>query len=129
MVTTGETFTVERTFTEADVRTFADLSGDEGEHHLEPDERGRLLVHGLLTATLPTQVGGSHDVLARRMAFEFHRPVHTGDTVVCEVEYVRAESVERGREVEGEFEATVDGEVVLSGRYEGLIRDPDERVD
>lgn len=83
--TEGETSVVERTFTPDDVRRFADLSGDEQDRHLEPDEDGRHLVHGLLTATLPTVVGGNNDVLAREMAFEFIRPVYTGETITCEM--------------------------------------------
>ena len=60
----GETVTFERTFDHADVERFVEVSEDEGTHHLEPDAEGRLLVHGLLTATLPTKVGGRYDVLA-----------------------------------------------------------------
>lgn len=56
------------------------FSGDDGIHHLTPDEQGRLVVQGLLTATLPTKVGGDNNVLARTMNFEFTRPVFTGDT-------------------------------------------------
>jgi 3-hydroxybutyryl-CoA dehydratase len=34
----GDVLSWQRTFTEDDVRLFATLSGDEGEHHLVPDE-------------------------------------------------------------------------------------------
>jgi len=47
----GEVITWERTFTEEDIRLFNRVSGDEGVHHVKPDEQGRLMVHGLLTAT------------------------------------------------------------------------------
>lgn len=36
---------------------------DEEDHHTNPDELGRLVVQGLLTATLPTKVGGDQNVL------------------------------------------------------------------
>ncbi|UOR13751.1 hotdog family protein [Halobacillus amylolyticus] len=81
----GDMITFERTFTEEDVELFTRISGDEGAHHLTPDERGRLVVQGLLTATLPTKVGGDYNVLARKMTFEFFRPVFTMDTILCEV--------------------------------------------
>jgi acyl dehydratase len=54
----GETVTARRTFEHGDVRQFADATGDRGDHHLEADEDGRLLVHGLLTASLATEIGG-----------------------------------------------------------------------
>jgi 3-hydroxybutyryl-CoA dehydratase len=69
-----DVITFERTFTTETVELFTKLSGDEGIHHLSPDEQGRLVVQGLLTATLPTKVGGDHNVLARNMKFEFLRP-------------------------------------------------------
>lgn len=67
----GEVRTFQRTFTPEDVRRFADLSGDEQPRHLEPDDEGRLLVHGLLTATMPTKLGGDLEVLGRSMSFDF----------------------------------------------------------
>src|SRR3954449_6840950 len=81
----GDIITFERTFTVRDIELFTEVSGDEGIHHITPDEQGRLVIQGLLTATLPTKVGGDHNVLARTMNFEFLRPVFTGDTIQCEV--------------------------------------------
>ena len=59
----GDVFTVERTFTKDDVRAFAAVSEDTQSRHTDPDQDGRLLVHGLLTATLPTEIGGNLEVL------------------------------------------------------------------
>lgn len=125
MVEAGDEFTVERSFTADEVETFVELSGDEGSHHVRPDDRGRLLVHGLLTATLPTQVGGAHDVLATEMTFRFEGPVYTGQAVTCEVVFSTVESTERGdRWVEAEFTChREDGETVLTGSFSGVIRD------
>src|SRR5690625_5315403 len=64
---------------------FTKISRDEGDHHINPDEQGRLVIQGLLTATLPTKIGGDNNVLARTMNFEFLRPVFTGDTIICDV--------------------------------------------
>jgi len=55
----GQTFTWSRTYTAEEVRTFSQISGDKGEHHILPDEQGRLIVQGLLTATLPSKIGGT----------------------------------------------------------------------
>jgi 3-hydroxybutyryl-CoA dehydratase len=43
----GDIASWERTFTEDDIRLFNKVSGDEGVHHVTPDEQGRLMVHGL----------------------------------------------------------------------------------
>ena len=93
----GDIITFERTFTVRDVELFIEISGDEGIHHITPDEQGRLVVQGLLTATLPTKVGGDHNVLARTMNFEFLRPVFTGDTIICEVKIEKYERQENNR--------------------------------
>ncbi|SHH33932.1 hotdog domain-containing protein [Halobaculum gomorrense] len=122
----GATLRYERTFTVEEVEAFADLSEDRGEHHEMPDEDGHLLVHGLLTATMPTKIGGDLDVLARTMTFDFHRPVYTGQRIVCEV---TVETVDRDGDGDGDraaVEADVvchcDGdEVVLTGGFEGVV--------
>ncbi|WP_132060768.1 MaoC/PaaZ C-terminal domain-containing protein [Halorussus amylolyticus] len=120
--TEGDTRTFERTFTPDDVRTFADVSGDEQPRHLEPGDEGRLLVHGLLTATMPTKLGGDLEVLGRSMAFDFLRPVYTGETVVCtmtiEAVEEQADRYDLAASVVCENE---DGEVVLQGTVEGLV--------
>lgn len=64
----GDVFSWERTFNEEDIRLFGRLSGDEGEHHVRPDRQGRLMVQGLLTATLPTKIGGDLNFIAATLA-------------------------------------------------------------
>ena len=54
----GDVITFERAFTAEIVELFTKISGDRGIHHRSPDEQGRLIVQGLLTATLPTKDGG-----------------------------------------------------------------------
>lgn len=113
--------TYERTFTNSDVRAFADVSRDRQPRHLEPDEDGRLMVHGLLTATLPTKLGGDSEVLASRMDFQFHRPVYTGETVHCRTEREQVTEREDRYDVVSSVECTVDGTVVMDGTVEGVI--------
>jgi acyl dehydratase len=81
----GDTFTFERSFTEEDVTAFRRLTGDNGRHHVELSQDGRRVVHGLLTASMPTKLGGDLDFLAREMVFEFLLPVFTGDRLFCEM--------------------------------------------
>jgi acyl dehydratase len=118
----GDSRTFQRTFTPEDVRQFAEISGDEQPRHLEPDDEGRLLVHGLLTATMPTKIGGDLRVLGRSMTFEFLKPVYTGETVTCEMTLERVE--ERGDRYDLAAAVTCeneDGETVLTGTVEGLV--------
>jgi acyl dehydratase len=104
------------------VRRFGEISGDEQSIHTNPDEEGRLVVQGLLTATIPTKIGGDLEYLAREMVFDFRRPVYTGETITCIWE---TESV-----VEGEDRYEVDGtailenegdETVLVGEFDGIV--------
>ncbi|RXK51693.1 MaoC/PaaZ C-terminal domain-containing protein [Halorientalis pallida] len=117
----GEVVTYERTFSESDVRAFADLSNDRQDRHLEPDADGRLMVHGLLTATLPTKIGGDHEVLASHMEFDFRRPVYTGQQVRCEVVFTDVTEGTDRDEVRADIECAVDGAPVLSGSFEGVV--------
>jgi len=119
----GDSYTHERTFTREDVRRFAEISGDSQPIHTEPDDRGRLVVQGLLTATLPTKIGGDLEVLASDMDLSFRRPVYTGQRVTCEWTTVAVEPVE-GRErdrILADVECRAEGEVVLTAEIAGLV--------
>lgn len=118
----GDIIKFERTFTVEDVKGFTKVSGDEGSHHVTPDEQGRLVIQGLLTATLPTKVGGDHNVLARTMNFEFLRPVFTGDTIICEVTIERFEKQENRTAIRASFLCKNQNEKeVLKGNFSGVI--------
>ncbi len=85
----GETFSVSRTFSELDVIQFADISRDYNPVHF--DERfskvknfDNRICHGLLVASLLTEIGGQIGWLASGMSFEFKKPVYFGDTIRCD---------------------------------------------
>ncbi|HZW68174.1 MAG TPA: enoyl-CoA hydratase [Pseudogracilibacillus sp.] len=119
----GDIIRFERTFTKEDVAVFTDVSKDEGRHHREVDELDRLVVQGLLTATLPTKIGGDLNVLARTMVFEFLRPVFTKDTIVCEVTIEKYEGVKDNRiAIETSFTCiNQEDKQVLKGSFAGVI--------
>jgi 3-hydroxybutyryl-CoA dehydratase len=120
----GDVVAWERTFTEEDVRLFSKISGDEGTHHLQPDERGRLMVHGLLTATLPTKIGGDMNFIARELTFKFHRPVFSGDTVRCEVTIVELTETAEYTELRSSWACrNQHGKEVMTGYAHGIIRE------
>lgn len=123
----GDVTSWERTFTIEDVLLFGQISGDQGIHHVRPDEQGRLMVQGLLTATLPTKLGGDMNYIARTMTYEFLRPVFTGDTIRCEVTITHLE------QVDGRIHMSADGtcrnqqgKEVLLFQTNGIIREPRE---
>jgi 3-hydroxybutyryl-CoA dehydratase len=119
----GETLAWERTFTEEDIRLFSRISGDEGVHHVTPDADGRLMAQGLLTATLPTKLGGDLNFIAREMTFQFLRPVFAGDTVRCEVTVLEVEPNERYLRLAFAFACrNQHGKDVLTGETRGVIR-------
>jgi 3-hydroxybutyryl-CoA dehydratase len=90
-LTVGQRFTWKRTFTDDDVRQFAEVSGDRGAHHVQLGPDGRVIVQGLLTATLPTKIGGDLSFMAREMTFEFVRPVFSGDAITTDVTILSVE--------------------------------------
>lgn len=95
-------------------------------HHIVPDEHGKTMIQGLLTATLPTKIGGDLNYVAREMVFDFHRPVYVGDTVTVVVTVQKVERKKADRlhlEILWECK-NQDGHVVLSGSSHGVIFDP-----
>jgi 3-hydroxybutyryl-CoA dehydratase len=123
----GDSITWQRTFAEEDIRLFNQLSGDQGTHHVAPDEQGRLMVHGLLTATIPTKIGGDMNFIAREMKFQFHRPVFSGDAISCEVTVVEIGPSDAYTNVRTEFVCrNQHGKEVMTGHAQGVIRQPRE---
>lgn len=118
----GDVHEFERTFTTEDVEQFAALSRDTQPQHVEPDEDGRLMVHGLLTATLPTKIGADLEVLAHTMEFTFHRPVYTGETIHCTWTNESVEAREDRYWLEADLECrNEDGETAVSGSISGVV--------
>ena len=82
------------------------------------------MVHGLLTATLPTKLGGDMNYIAREIAFEFLRPVFVGDTIRCETEITHLAPSEGRLTMASIFVCRNQyGKEVLRGRTHGIIRD------
>jgi acyl dehydratase len=118
-----------RTFTRGDVERFTVVSGDAGRQHRVADAQGRLMVQGLLTASLPTKLGGDIDYIARDMVFEFLLPVWSGDTVQCEMRIV--EAIHEGRRVRVLLQGACTnqhGQEVLRFRSNGFVRMPKEET-
>lgn len=122
-VEVGQKVVYQRTFTLEDVRAFADLTGDRGIHHMEPDPRGRIMVQGLLTASIPTKLGGDMNYIAGTMNFQFVRPVFVGDVIACESVVTKVKEAESRQYVSIDIVCrNQDGKEVLRGTTEGMIR-------
>lgn len=120
----GDTRSWERTFTTGDARLFEQVSKDHGIQYILPDEQGRIMVHGLLTATLPGKLSGDLNYIAREMTLEFVRPVYIGDTISCTIIITRVQHEERGTNISADlFCRNQNGEAVLTGHTTGIIRD------
>lgn len=123
-VQTGEVLTYSRTFTVEETLQFGEVSGDQGRHHVEKDEQGRLMVHGLLTASIGTKIGGDLNYIAREMNMEFLRPVFTGDTITCEATLNNVQQQEGYKQVNvTSIYTNQKGKQVLLGTSKGIIRD------
>ena len=120
----GDTFSVSRTFTEQDVIRFADISRDYNPVH--SDERfakvknfdGRIC-HGLLIASLVTEIGGQIGWLASGMTFKFKKPVYFGDTIKCDFTITDIDERDRAK-AEAVFTNEYDI-IVLEGDVTGIV--------
>jgi len=120
--TEGQTETFERTFTVEDVEEFGELSGDDQPRHTEPDEDGRVMVQGLLTATMPTKLGADQGMMAHTMNLQFHQPVYTGERITCKSTAKDVVESEDRYDVAGDVVCeNEDGEPVLTADVEGVV--------
>lgn len=120
----GDVFTWQRTFTEEEILHFGELTGDKGNHHIERDDKGRLMAQGLLTASVGTKIGGDLNYIAREMVSQFIRPVFSGDTITCELTITKVDKKEGFTEVAMKtVYKNQHGKEVLIGSSYGIIRD------
>ncbi len=126
----GDTFSVKRTFTEGDVSRFADTSRDYNPIHC--DERfarvknfDGCICHGLLVASILTEIGGQLGWLASGMSLEFKKPVYFGETVTCELTIANID--ERGRAKAEAVFANGQGITVLDAVLTGIVPGVRER--
>lgn len=126
----GQKLSATRTFTEADMLRFGDLSRDYNPVHYDArfaaaknfDDR---ICHGLLVAGMVTEIGGQIGWLASGMNFRFKRPVYFGDTIECTLTITAVDA-------DGKAHASVrycnqNGEEVLSADLYGILPGDVER--
>jgi 3-hydroxybutyryl-CoA dehydratase len=127
------------TITDADIRTYAELSGDFNPLHFSEESalsarfKGRI-AHGLysagfFSALFGTQLPGPGCVYVSQ-TLSFKRPVYLGDTVTAEIEIVAIDK--KKRRLFFDTICSVKGVVVIEGKAELYVRkinraDPVER--
>jgi 3-hydroxybutyryl-CoA dehydratase len=123
---------VTKTITEADVETFASLTGDRNPVHVDQAYAARTrfggrIAHGLLTAGLISTVLGMHlpgpGAIYLSQSLRFRRPVRIGDAITAEAEVV-AYDPDRRRLTLRTTWTNQHGEVVLDGEAVVLLDPP-----
>lgn len=127
---TGDRFAITRRFTREEIISFARISRDYNPVHCDREYaqiKGfqEPIAHGLLTASLLTEIGGQIGWLATGMSFRFKRPVYAEENLTCD--WVITEINEQGR---GKAKITVvndDGITVLEAETTGVLPGEDEQ--
>ena len=98
----GQTAVFTRTFTDDDVKKFADVTWDHNPYHMHPEfaakaRFGKPIVHGMLVAAAFTHFGGDFfpgpGILAYHIEMDFPKPVFSGDTITFTCEIVEVDPV------------------------------------
>jgi 3-hydroxybutyryl-CoA dehydratase len=119
----GQRASVTKTITDADIRTFADLTGDRNPLHVDDayaarSRFGGRIAHGLLTAGLLSTVLGMHlpgpGGIYVSQTLRFKGPVRIGDAITATVEVVAYDAGRRRLTLKTTC-ANQRGETVLDG--------------
>lgn len=96
----GDSASLSRTFTEDDIKQFADLTLDHNGMHMDPQLAGqgifrRPVVHGVLVSSLISSVMGTklpgQGAVLQAQDISYSAPVYPGDTVTARVCILSAE--------------------------------------
>jgi len=119
----GQKASYTREVTDADIRAFAAVSGDNNPVHLdeafaaEHTPFGSCIAHGLLSASYISTVAGTilpgPGAIYINQSLKFRAPVKAGDVVVAEVEVM--DLIEKRGFVQLATRCLVDGKAVLEG--------------
>jgi 3-hydroxybutyryl-CoA dehydratase len=126
----GDTFSVSRRFSEADMTAFAQITQDFNPVHFDSrfsDAKNfkARICHGLLVGSLLTEIGGQIGWLAAIMNFRFRQPVYFDETITCRFTITDIDARRRAKAKALYFNA--DGCIVLEAELEGILPDEAER--
>ena len=127
----GDSYSISRTLSAADVQTFAALTGDDNPLHVDATfaagtRFGKPIVHGVLLLGIISKVLGrdfpGHGSIAVALSCRFLRPVPVDSEITVEVKI--AEKIEARRHVRGRVYVYIQGKMALAG--EATIIPPGE---
>jgi acyl dehydratase len=126
----GDSFRTTRTFTDDDVIRFAQITRDYNPVHFDARfAKARNLpapiCHGLLAASLATEIGGQIGWLASGMNFRFKGPVYVGETITCS--WVITARDQNGRAKASVTITKEDGVSVIEAEIGGIVPGLEER--
>ncbi|MEE2959696.1 MAG: enoyl-CoA hydratase [Myxococcota bacterium] len=121
-----DSFQITRVFNREEVSAFCDLTGDFGAHHNREQSDGKVVVPGLLTGSLPTQVGGKLNFLISELQYVFNKPVRTGETVTCKLVIDNVTPHPKGSWIHASIEIRSLNQVVVKGSCAGLATDSNQ---
>ncbi|HPQ95269.1 MAG: MaoC family dehydratase [Thiothrix sp.] len=127
---TGDQFTITRCFTAEEITAFASLSRDYNPVHCDSvyaELKGLRapITHGLLTASLITEIGGQIGWLAKNMSLRFKRPVYAGETLTCD--WIILDIDDRGHAKAAVRVINDSGITVLEAETTGVLPNVSER--
>jgi 3-hydroxybutyryl-CoA dehydratase len=127
----GDSASVTRTITAADIRTFGDLSGDHNPLHFDNDHArrtrfGKPIGHGMLTGSLFSpiiahQLPGEGSIYLSQ-SLKFVAPVFAGDTITAELTVTQVREDKQIITLAG-VAKNQKGEVVITGESVVLVED------
>lgn len=126
----GDSFRTSRTFTDEDVTLFAQISKDYNPVHFDARfakarNFPRVICHGLLAASLLTEIGGQIGWLASAMNFRFRGPVYVGETITCS--WVITAIDQNGRAKASVTLTKEDDIIVIEAEISGIVPGVEER--
>jgi len=126
----GDSFRISRTFTDDEVIRFAEVSRDYNPVHFDTRFANARnfsapICHGLLLASLATEIGGQIGWLASTMNFRFKCHVHVGETITCR--WVITAIDRNGRAKASVTITKEDGVTVIEADISGIVPGLEER--
>ena len=128
MIKIGDNASMTKTFTDEDVRSFSEISGDKNPIHLDDEYAAQTpfkqrLVHGILTsgmisALLGMELPGPGSIYIQQI-LNFRAPVFIGETITATVKVVKVREDKPIITLKTECRKT-DGTVVIDG--EAVLR-------
>lgn len=128
----GDSATITKTITDADIQTFADLIGDHNSVHIDDEfaaqtRFGRRIAHGMLGGALISAVLGEklpgRGTVYLSQSFKFIAPVYPDDTITARVTVTKLREDKNILTLETVCEKQT-GETVITGEAVVLVDEP-----